>query len=111
MGIINIVPDDGKNFIAEKANDKPPFIWIAGFVINRKYRNKGYGKKFFAKTLEYIENNYTCKEIKSNFVYLFVEKQETRKPAMKIYTKLGFKIFHEDEKYYYLRYRLEDKIK
>lgn len=101
IGIITITPDDGKNHIIE--DDKPPFIWLAGFVIHRNKRHKGIGKILLSKAIEHIKKNNINKK---NYIYLFTEKDKKRIPAIRLYKKKGFEIFKEDEYNYYFRKKI-----
>lgn len=58
--------------------------WIGGFFIDKRYQNRGYGRASFAKTLEYVKNNFeNCKQIQ-----LTVERNN--QVAIKFYESFGF---------------------
>ena len=74
--------------------------WLGGFMIDKKYQNKGYGKQALPDILKYISSTHpNCKEIK-----LTVEKDNII--AQKLYKSLGFDDTGETNKYGEIIYTL-----
>ncbi|PGL71145.1 GNAT family N-acetyltransferase [Bacillus sp. AFS055030] len=74
--------------------------WINGFLIDKQFQSKGYGKLAFVEMIKWIGNKFQqCKEIR-----LTVHKDN--KLAMNLYKQLGFiptgNYFGEEEVWYYI---------
>ena len=64
-----------------------------GLYINPIFHNKGYGK-----TIEYLMDSY----IRKRGVHrLFAEVLKSNPSSYQYHLKVGYKVYQEDEKYYY----------
>ena len=91
MFYISYTPDSEDNY------------WIGGFMIDKKYQNKGFGKASLLKILEFIPSIHkNCKQMN-----LTVEKNNHT--AQKLYKSLGFGDTGDINKYDEIIYTLKPK--
>ena len=80
--------------------DSQDNYWIGGFIIDRKFQGRGYGKSAFTKMLSFVPKAHPkCQEIK-----LTVEKDNTL--AQRLYQSSGFDATGETNKYGEIIYTL-----
>ena len=73
----------GAFYISYSPNTNDDY-WIGGFFIDKRYQNRGYGKSAFAKTLDFLKNNFeNCKEVQLTVV-------KSNEVAVKFYESFGF---------------------
>jgi len=73
--------------------DSKDNYWIGGFMIDKKFQGKGYGKLAFAQILEFIPHIHTYCEL----ISLTVEKDNLT--ARKLYETFGFCSVCRENKY------------
>jgi diamine N-acetyltransferase len=67
-------------------------IYLSSFTIFDEYQNKGFGKIFMRKILDFIKTKYKEEFIKLSVGY-------TNKIAINMYKKFGFKEAYQNNKY------------
>jgi diamine N-acetyltransferase len=73
--------------------DSKDNYWIGGFIIDRKFQGRGYGRRALREMLSFVPTVHpNCQEIK-----LTVEKENLT--AQKLYRSLGFDSEGETNKY------------
>lgn len=65
-------------------NEERKYIWLDRFMIDGQFQGRGYGKKFLAKILTFIQSNWIVDDI-----VLSIEKDN--QVAKIFYEKFGFK--------------------
>jgi len=77
------------------AYDKDSY-WLGWFCVDKKYRNKGFGKKL----LDFAIYKTQIK----NFLYLYTEDCDEFKKARKLYEKFGFELYKREGKFLYYKF-------
>ena len=67
--------------------------WVAWFVVDKHYRNKGIGNKLFNFILDKMKNKG------KKYLRLYTSTSPLEKDAQRFYEKRGVKIFKEEQKH------------